>query len=145
VIVAVQDTNVLASGFAGSATSSSTTGELVRRWRNRAFTLVVSEHILAELARAFANPYFTSRLPASEIEEAFVRLRTEAVVQPITVRVSGIASHPADDAIIATALSAPATYLVTGDKQLLERGSYWGTHFLAPRQFLEVLRGQIAV
>ena len=49
-IIAVLDTNVLASGFIGEDKPDSTPGELVRRWRANTFTLVVSEHILAELA-----------------------------------------------------------------------------------------------
>jgi putative PIN family toxin of toxin-antitoxin system len=143
VIVAVLDTNVLASGFVGLNKPESTTGELLRRWRRKEFTLVVSDHILAELARVASYPYFVRRLSTVEIEAAFVGLRVEALFQPITIQVSGVASHAADDAVIATALSAHASYLVTGDNELLKRGSYWGTLFLTPRQFLEVLRRQI--
>jgi putative PIN family toxin of toxin-antitoxin system len=143
VIVAVLDTNVLASGFVGLNKPESATGELLRRWRREEFALVVSDHILAELSRVVSYPYFAQRLSHAEIEAAFLGLRTEALSQSITVQVSGVASHAADDAVIATALSARAAYLVTGDKQLLERRSYWGTHFLTPRQFLEVLKGQI--
>jgi len=67
VIVAVLDTNVLASGFIGEDKLDSTPGELVRRWRVKSFTLVVSEHILAELADTFTDPYFTRRLSAAAI------------------------------------------------------------------------------
>ena len=62
-IVAVLDTNVLASGVAGIAREESTPGDLLRRWRAKAFTLVVSEPILTELVRTLTNPYFRSRLP----------------------------------------------------------------------------------
>jgi putative PIN family toxin of toxin-antitoxin system len=144
VIVAVLDTNVLASGFVGLNKPQSATGELLRRWRRKEFALVVSDHILTELARVASYPYFAQRLSSAEIEDAFLGLRTEALFQSITVQVTGVASHAADDAVIATALSAHATYLVTGDKQLLERRSHRGTYFLTPRQFLEVLRSQIA-
>jgi len=57
VIVAVLDTNVLASGFIGEDKPDSTPGELVRRWRAKAFGLVISEHILAELAETFTDSY----------------------------------------------------------------------------------------
>ena len=134
-IVAVLDTNVLASGFIGEDRSDSTPGELLRRWRAKAFTLVVSEHILTELADTF----FTGRLSPAEIADAFDSLRIDGVIQRITADVVGIASHAEDDVVIATALSARADYLVTGVKPLLERVTYRGTLLLSPRQFLEVL------
>ena len=138
-IVAVLDTNVLASGIAGIARQESAPGELLRRWRAKAFILIVSEPILAELARTFTNPYFASRLSPTVVDAALVRFRTEARIQPVTARVSGVATHPQDDAILATALSAQASYLVTGGRQLLARGEYGGTRLLSPRQFLAVL------
>ena len=138
-IVAVLDTNVLASGFIGEEQPDSVPGELVRRWRGKAFALVVSEPILAELADTFADPYFTRRLSASAIADALRALRVDAVIQPLTVAVAGVASHPEDDRILATALSARAPYLVTGDRRLRERAAYRGTHLLSPRQFLELL------
>jgi putative PIN family toxin of toxin-antitoxin system len=139
VIVAVLDTNVLASGFAGVTTPSSIPGELLRRWRVGTFRLIVSEPILTELARVFRTPYFRRRLSATDIEAAFARLHSEALIQPVTIHVVGVAAHPQDDLILATALSAQAGYLVTGDKPLLERVAYRGTQLLSPRQFLEVI------
>ncbi|MCA9876778.1 MAG: PIN domain-containing protein [Thermomicrobiales bacterium] len=58
---AVLDTNVLVSGFIGADNPASTPGELIRRWRAKAFELVVSEHILSELADTFTDPYFARR------------------------------------------------------------------------------------
>lgn len=125
-IVAVLDTNVLASGFIGEEKPDSTPGELVRIWRARGFTLVVSEHILVELAETFTDPYFTRRLSASAIAAALDVLRADAVIQPITIDVAGVASHAEDDAVLATALSANAALLVTGDRRLLDFGTYRG-------------------
>ena len=138
-IFVVLDTNVLASGIAGIARQESTPGELLRRWRARAFTLVVSAPILTELGRTLTNPYFRSRLSPTEIEAAFTRLRTEARIQSIAVHVAGIATHPEDDLVLATALSGGANYLVTGDKALLQRVAYRDTRLLSPRSFLDVL------
>ena len=116
-MIVVLDTNVLASGVLGFHRSNSAPG-MIRRWRAGAFTLIVSEHILAELVRTFANPFFTSRLNAQQIEAALAALRAGAVIQPITVRVASVATHPEDDLILAAALSAGAGYFVTGDKRL---------------------------
>ena len=138
-IVAVFDTNVLASGLLGESRPESTPGELLRRWRAKHFTLVVSEPILTELARTLTNPYFSRRFSPTELTATVTRVAVEARVQPLTVHVAGVATHPEDDAILATALSAQAPYLVTGDRHLQQRGVYGGTHLLAPRQFLEFL------
>jgi putative PIN family toxin of toxin-antitoxin system len=140
VIVAVLDTNVLAAGFIGLTKSDSVPGELLRRWRaKQEFTLVVSEPILAELALVFRRPYFTDRLSEQEIDDAFAGLRAGAVIQSITDRVSGAAAHPHDDQILATASSARAPYIVTGDKLLLAQGKFGNARILSPRQFLAVL------
>jgi putative PIN family toxin of toxin-antitoxin system len=139
VISAVFDTNVLASGFVGETRPESTPGELLRRWRAKHFTLVVSEPILTELERTFTNPCFSNRFPPTEVAAIIVRIATEAQAQHITVPHSGVATHPEDDAILATALSGGIAYLVTGDRQLQQRGGYGGTRLLSPRQFLEIL------
>ncbi len=141
-MIVVLDTNVLASGFIGEDKPDSTPGELVRRWRDQAFTLVVSEHILTELADTLTDPYFTRRLSASEVADALDSLRLDGVIQPITVDVTSVASHAEDDVVLATALSARAKYLVTGDKRLRERVAYRGTRLVSPRQFLADLESE---
>lgn len=57
----------------------------------------------------------------------------------IRVVVSGIATHPEDDLILATAVSGAVDYLVTGDKGLLAVGRHRGVTLLTARGFLEVL------
>lgn len=135
-IVAVLDTNVLASGIAGISRPQSTPGEVLRRWRANIFTLVLSQPILDELMRTLTNPYFAARLAPAEVEEYLLRLRSEARLQPITVHVSGSATHPQDDLILATALSARASNLVTGDRELLAIGAFQGVRIVTPREFL---------
>lgn len=138
-IVAVFDTNVLASGIAGAERPESTPGELLRRWRARHFTLVVSVPILLALERTLSNPYFSSRFSSSTLASTVARLSTEAHVQLISVHIAGVATHPEDDVIVATALSARAPFLVTGDRQLQQRHAYGGTRLVSPRQFLDIL------
>ncbi|TAK37024.1 MAG: PIN domain-containing protein [Chloroflexota bacterium] len=50
-IAAVLDTNVLASGFVRRNPTSPVV-QLLDAWHARLYTLVISEHIIAELARA---------------------------------------------------------------------------------------------
>jgi uncharacterized protein len=140
VITAVVDTNVLASGFAGILIPTSTPGEVIRQWRRGTYTLVVSQHILAELRRTLRNPYFSSRLTSRQITEAVALLRLRAALTPLTAHVSGVATHPEDDAVLATAVSGRVDYLVTGDRPLQAVGTYAGVTILPPLAFLTELR-----
>jgi predicted nucleic acid-binding protein len=112
VIRAFLDTNVLASGLRGFQISTSAPGEVMRHWRDGAFILLVSEHVLAELERTLANPYFTSRITRIQAERALA-----------TSRRSGQVVDSAE----------------TVDKQLLAIGQFDGTEILTPSSFVEVL------
>jgi predicted nucleic acid-binding protein len=69
--------------------------------------------------------------------------RQEAIIVPITVDIHGIASHPEDDLVLATAISASADYLVTGDALLLSLGFFRDVQISSPRQFLDQLSGLV--
>jgi putative PIN family toxin of toxin-antitoxin system len=135
-LLAVLDTNVLVVGFTGRETPP---GQLMHAWRAGFFHLVISEHIITELTRTFANDYFRQRLTTDQIARAAALLREEATVTPITTTVAGVATHPEDDFILATAVSGKAAYLVTGDKQLQKLGSFKGVSILSPDDFLKSL------
>jgi predicted nucleic acid-binding protein len=63
-------------------------------------------------------------------------LRTAAVVTPLTVDVTGVATHPLDDFILATAIASGAYYLVMGDRKLRAITAFQGVTILTPREFL---------
>ncbi|MDQ3412100.1 MAG: PIN domain-containing protein [Chloroflexota bacterium] len=110
-IVAVFDANVLAAGLAGYALPTSAPGELMRCWRVNAISVVLSEPILAELARTVQNPYFRRRIATTGLEDASTRFRSEGTIQPITIQVVGVTARSHDDLILATAVSASALFL----------------------------------
>jgi predicted nucleic acid-binding protein len=136
VIRAVLDANVLAPAFANP---TATAGRLLALWQAGSFALVVSEHIIAELRRTYADPYCASRVTVQQVEAAIALLRTEAIVTPLTIPVSGVATHPEDDLVLATALSAGAHYLGTRDRQLLKLGSHVGLRIVSPGELLALL------
>ena len=138
-IAAVLDANVLAPAVRGFANPDNTLGELLRRWRDGRFQLVVSQPILDELSRTLANSYFSQSLTDEQRARAVRLLARRARFTPITVEVRSVASHPEDDLILATAVSARADYLVTGDRQLLKLQSYLGVTIVSPRDFLALL------
>lgn len=85
----VLDANVLASGFTSHAPSTPPVRAL-DGWRARLFTLVVSDHIIAEVARTFAKPYFASRITAEDAAADLLLLRREAELVTITAHVSAV-------------------------------------------------------
>ena len=138
-IRAVLDTNVLASGFVEFATAERAPARLLRLWREQRFALVVSAEILTELLNTFADPYFRRQLTPEQIHAAQLLLQEEAIWTPLTAHISGVATHPEDDQILAAAVSAQAEYLVTGDKKLQQLGTYQGVRMISPRAFLDLL------
>ena len=129
----VLDTNALASG---AIAFQGTLASIIDAWRSGEFSLFVSPPILAELERTLEKSYFRQRLTIEQSSRFIVLLRRRATVSPITVPVQGVASHPEDDLVLATAISANADYLVTGDTQLQQLGQYEGVAILSPREFL---------
>jgi putative PIN family toxin of toxin-antitoxin system len=112
----------------------------MRRWLAWTYVLAISDHILTnELPRTLANPYFRRHLTPENAAEATDVIRRLARLVPITVEVHGVATHPEDDLVLATAVSARADYLVTGDTRLQALGSYEGVQIVSPRAFLDIL------
>lgn len=133
---AVFDANVLASGV---ASAGGPPGRLLNLWAIGVFELVVSEHILAEVRRTLRKPYFRARLLPEQSRMALDRLRRHAEIVEITFEVRGVATHPEDDLVLATAVSAGSAYLVSGDQGLLRLGAYEGVTIVRPRAFLDSL------
>jgi uncharacterized protein len=131
----VLDANTLASG---AITTTGTLASIIDAWRNGKYTVIVSEPILVELERTLQKPYFQQRLTNEQSSRFITLLRKRAILSPITISVHGVATHPEDDLILATALSAKANYLVTGDAKLQKLGTYSGVRILSPRAFLDL-------
>jgi putative PIN family toxin of toxin-antitoxin system len=136
VITAVLDTNTLASG---AIAETGTLARIIEAWRTGTFTVIVSLPILRELERTLRKPYFTQRLTSTQRAGFLTLLERQAQLTPLTVEVHGIATHPEDDLIVATAVSAPADYLVTGDRKLRDLATYGGVTIVSPRLFLDHL------
>ncbi len=66
-----------------------------------------------------------------------VLIQVSDVVIPLQVHAS---RDPADDKFLGCALAANATYIVTGDKDLLVLDPWRGIRVVTPRMFLNLLR-----
>jgi uncharacterized protein len=113
---------------------------LLHQWRADRFRLIISDYIEKELRKTLAQPYFRRRIRSEDRELLLILLTKVAEHVVIRRRVTGVATHPEDDPILATALSARADYLVTGDQRLRDRvSSFQGIPLVSPAEFLDVL------
>jgi predicted nucleic acid-binding protein len=123
------------------ASATGVLGRILAAWRQGLFIVVVSDHLLAEVQRTLANPYISGRLTASEAQlyVSFVRILTRHAT--ITVTVTGVATHPEEDLVLVTALSAGAAYLVSGDRRFRTRvPHYQGVTLVSPAEFLAIIQ-----
>jgi uncharacterized protein len=140
-ITAVVDTNVLASGLVRGLKASPPV-QIVDAWHFGLYTLIVSDHILSELERTLADPYFQSHITGDQSARFLTLLRRRTILTAITAEVHGVATHPEDDLTLATAVSAEAGYLTTGDKKLQQLRTYQGVTIASPREFVEILQSE---
>ena len=132
---AVFDCNVLISALLAPRGAPA---QLLSRWRDGEFELIVSDKVLAELERALAYPRVAERISAEDASEfvAFLRRAAKLASDPdVAVTRS---PDPDDDYLIALAESQGA-YVVSGDSHLL--GLSQTLPVLSPREFLERLAG----
>ncbi len=99
--------------------------------------LVLSEHVLAELSRHLTHK---ARMPGSELLALTNLLRTHALlVQPVVVPREAC-PDPDDLPVLGAALAGGVEQLVTGDRHLLQLGSYRGIAIVTPRAFHDLHR-----
>lgn len=136
-IRAVLDANTIVSGMARFDVGSSPPVLILREWMSGRVTLLISDWLLDEVTRTLAKPYFQSQVAVDVYDLITELLRTTAIRVPIGTPRIGIASHPEDDFVLATAVSAQADYLVTGDKQLRRLGQLENVVIVSPRDFFD--------
>ncbi|MCL8208587.1 MAG: putative toxin-antitoxin system toxin component, PIN family, partial [Actinomycetia bacterium] len=132
----VLDTNVIVSAIRAERGPLA----IIREgWLRGRFHVVVSDPLLAEVERTLTKPYFAARLGPARIQRFLNVLKETAMFQPITEPVAGVATHPEDDWILATAQQAGAHFLVTGDKALQALGRFGETRLVDPAHFAQIL------
>lgn len=127
------DTNVLLAGF---GTHGLCEALLLLCFREH--QVVLSQHILDELAQHYRSKFKATRRDVDDIL-ATLRLHVELVVPAPVPR---HAFTDADDLpVLGTAVAGNADCIVTGDKQLVTLRAYQGIAILSPRAFYDRLQG----
>jgi uncharacterized protein len=128
----VLDTNTVISALLFSGTAS----RLVPLWQSRRVVMLISRAILEEYLRVLAYPKF--RLTNEEIK-GLMEEEILPFVETVRVRrrLSVVRRDPDDDKFLECAVGGRAECLVTGDRDLLDLGSYRRVQILTVRDFLE--------
>lgn len=99
--------------------------------------IVLSEHLLAAVRKQLHKKV---KVPVDTVEEIDQFLRSHArIIEPAFVDPS-VCRDKNDLPVLGTAVASNASYLVTGDRDLLSINSYSGVPILGPRRFWEEVR-----
>jgi len=140
-VIVLLDANVLVS--MALAPISGAIAQVLLAWAQRRFDVAVSDFILHEFQRTLRSSWFRQRASEEDVRTFTAFVLRHAVVYPATTTVTGVATHPEDDLVLAAAVSAGATYLVTGDRRFRERvPSYRGVQLVSPAEFVAILESR---
>jgi putative PIN family toxin of toxin-antitoxin system len=109
------DVNVYVSALLAPTGSPA---QILERWADRQFDVIVSPLLLAELERVLRRPKFNRAIPAVQIEALLSALSEEGVwtadpeAQPVAT------PDPGDDCLVALARAGDAECIVSGDAHL---------------------------
>lgn len=130
----VLDTNVL---LAGIATHGICEGLLALCFRDH--SVVLSDHILDELAEHYVGRFKASHDQAALVVDTLRKQSENVVPAPVA---EDVIRDTDDLPVLGTALAGRADYLVTGDKQLQALGNHQGILILSPREFYDLIRAR---
>jgi putative PIN family toxin of toxin-antitoxin system len=140
---AVVDSTVLVSAFLSKQGAAAA---FLARGVARAFTCMLAVEIIEETQRALHYPHIRERYTYTDEEiEAYGRylLATFQIVTDLPP-LAGVVRDPNDDMILACAVAAQASHVVTRDRDLLTLGTYEGMTMITPEAFLGLLRAREA-
>lgn len=135
---AVLDTNALISGI---LFSSGAPRRLLDGLRAQAFESFSSATLLAELLDVLHRDKFIDRLTAAGLTPQSIVAdlrRLVTLIEPANVP-SVIAADSDDDLVLACALAAGATLIVSGDRHLLDLETYQNIRIVTPAEAVHIL------
>lgn len=131
----VLDPSVLVSAV---LSRSGAPAEILDRWREGRFDLVVSPQLLDELEGVLLRPKFAGIVDEDDARAYVDALAGEGVLVRDPPNPAPVTRDTADDYVVALAVEAGAEAIVSGDADLLELENP-PIPMLTPRQFLEQL------
>ena len=139
----VLDSSVLISAFIAPKTELIQLLRLPLRGR---YELVLSEYILSETAQSLLTKESIRSYATYADEDVHAYLAWLLSVSKLVddlPELSAVPEDPKDNMVIATAVAAKASYLVTGDRtHLLRKKEYQGIPIISARSFLDLLESE---
>ena len=134
---AVLDANVYVSAY---VRPEGPPGQIVERFlRDRAFELVVSAEIAEEALRALSYPKVL-RSARTKVEPALWFEDIVMLAELVTgQQIEPVSKDPDDDKYVAAAIEGRASFVVSGDPDLLDINEHGGIRIVNPRAFLDLL------
>jgi putative PIN family toxin of toxin-antitoxin system len=136
----VLDSTILVSAFLAPQGVSSV---LLRRAREGAFLVALSEEILAETQKVLLHrAHLRKRYPYTDedVSEFCQALREAVDVVTQIPALTSVSRDPHDDMVIACAVAAQADHLVTRDHDLLTLKTHGQVQMVSPEDFMRILR-----
>ena len=129
----VLDYNVFVSAL---LSPGGTAAQILERWADGAFDLIVSPLVLAELERVLGRPKFSASIDAIHSEALLSGLIEDGLPIEDPPAQPGLTPDPGDDYVVALARRAEARCIVSGDVHLRELTEA-SPPVLTPREFME--------
>lgn len=126
---AVLDTNVLVSGLGWSGHPAA----ILDAVSDGRVVLITSALLLEELRRVLAYPKL-AKVVSDAAQLADIIAASSVVVEPD--RVLTIVNDESDNRVLEAAAAVSADYIVSGDTDLLDLGSFEGIPIVTPAQFV---------
>lgn len=139
-IRAVLDTNVLISGVIAP---DGPPRRVIEAWHQGKIALVTSEAIIDEVVRVLRYPkiYEAYNLIEEAITAVTESLWYDAEIVPGDYEARA-SVDPDDDKFLACAVEGHAEYIISGDDDLLDLGTYRDVLIVTPQQFVKVLHAK---
>jgi len=129
---AVIDTNVLVSALIDCGKPRRVVFELLDK-----HAVIVSRQMLAELADVISKNKF--RVTSSQVDRFISTLVRISELVPDNARFKVVLEDPDDDVVLNAVYSGRSEFIVTGDRHLLELGSFKKTKIVTVNQMQDIL------
>jgi putative PIN family toxin of toxin-antitoxin system len=128
----VFDTNVLISAILAPNSLPAN----ILTWGEKNGVILYSDATLIELLSVFQRPKFAKYIESEDINGLSLRVRRSWYCVPILKRIK-LCRDPKDDKFLELALNGEASYLITGDTDLLVLNPFQNIPVINPRSFWE--------
>lgn len=132
---AVLDTNVLISGVISTGVTHEV---LVHGFRDE-YEIIVSVATLTEFRETLLKYPGKFHMDEADVQQEVETVRYFAEFVDPEESISAVKDDPDDDKFLEAAVAGNVDFVVSGDRHLLDLGSFRGIEILDPRTFYELL------